>query len=246
LERRSRVEEQTGSDDLLRRFEFTNRMDESGMFFLLFHTHTHAHTHAHAQHACGDDPTTFCTMVLQYACDDTLKSVRDGYPSGALQDADENNANYDPKYMKASFQRNNGDGTNTIPVDAQSAVDTEYGMHESFDYYQKCSNVERNHGLYNADRRLGCDARYTRQQPNGNRYGYIVSLSLYLSSHTHTHTQTNKQINKTLGTNVTKREITIRTGILLRGETLLCSQLIQRGVRTIVRTLQMSRTDSSV
>ena len=124
------------------------------------------------QHACGDDPTTFCTMVLQYACEDTLAHVRDGYPSGDLQDADANNANYSPKYMKASFQRNNGDGTTTIPTDAQSASDTEYGMHESFEYYTKCSNVERNHGLYIADRNLGCDARSTRQQPNGARYGY--------------------------------------------------------------------------
>ena len=45
-------------------------------------------------------------------------------------------------------------------------------MHESFEYYTKCSNVERNHGLYIADRNLGCDARSTRQQPNGARYGY--------------------------------------------------------------------------
>lgn len=124
------------------------------------------------QHACGDDPTTFCTMVLQYACEDSMPGVRDGYPSGNLEDADENNAQYDPKYMKASFQRNNFDGTTTIPTDTTSAVDKEYGMHESYDYYQKCSSVERNHGLYLADQRLGCDARYTRQQPGGQRYGY--------------------------------------------------------------------------
>ena len=64
-----------------------------------------------------------------------------------------NNAAYSPKYMKASFQRNNGDGTTTIPTDAQSASDTN----------MVCTNLSIttpsvrawvNHGLYIADRNL--------------------------------------------------------------------------------------------
>ena len=109
------------------------------------------------QHACGNDPTTFCTMILQYTCE-TRRSCFRRVPLGRSSRCRREQRGLLTEIHESFVQRNNGDGTTTIPTDAQSASDTEYGMHESFDYYTKCSNVERNHGLYIADRNLGCDA----------------------------------------------------------------------------------------
>lgn len=124
------------------------------------------------QHACGASPSTHCDVVVQYACEDTLPNLRDGYPSGATVNADGNNGDYNPPYQRASFQRNNNDGTNQISENTQS--DTEYGQHESFELYdQWCEGRERNNGLFTADQNLNrADARATRQNPNGNRNGF--------------------------------------------------------------------------
>ena len=98
------------------------------------------------QHACGSDPTTHCTMVLQYACDDSLPGVRDGYPSGGLTPSPTNGRVYDPPYMEAKFTTNNKDGTTTISQGTKDNV--EFGMHENYDYYLSCVNRERNKGNY--------------------------------------------------------------------------------------------------
>jgi len=144
------------------------------------------------QHACGASPSTHCDVVVQYACEDTLPNLRDGYPSGATVNADGNNGDYNPPYQRAAFQRNNNDGTNQISENTQS--DTEYGQHESFELYdQWCEGRERNGGLFLADQNLNrADARATRQNPNGNRNGfecaeerdyfpYVLLLSLSFS-----------------------------------------------------------------
>eukprot|EP00501_MAST-03F_sp_TOSAG23-6_P000437 GSMAST32.ASY1.ANO1.449.1 assembled CDS len=105
------------------------------------------------QHACGDNPSTNCNFVIQYACEDTMPGLRDGYPSGNLQNV-------------------NNQGNNNAPL-ANTATDTEYGMNENLAWYQTCQNTERNKGLYVADQDLnGNDARFTRQNPNGNRSGF--------------------------------------------------------------------------
>lgn len=97
------------------------------------------------QHSCGD-PNNHCELVVQYMCGDL---VRDGTT------------------------------TNTIPSNrwdcdrADCNTDMEYGMHESFEYYQECKARERNKGLFTADQQLkGHGAKYTRQNNNGNRRGY--------------------------------------------------------------------------
>jgi hypothetical protein len=151
------------------------------------------------QHACGDDPSTYCQVVIQYACeeytsaaqaatagpntDDRLgvgnsAGLRDGYPSGPNADAGGNNgADNAVAYKKATFATNgqNGDGTNTIPFDTNNpsaSAQTEFGMHETFGFYQACTQSLRNKGLYTADQNLNRnDARATRQNPNGNRRG---------------------------------------------------------------------------
>lgn len=123
------------------------------------------------QHGCGSNPNIHCQFIIQYACEDYLPGVRDGYPSGPLAS---NDNEFD--YYKATFQVNNADGTNRIPENEEGAAEWEYGMHENYEYYQKCSLYSRNYGLYHADRPInGRDARYTRQNQNANRHGFECS-----------------------------------------------------------------------
>jgi hypothetical protein len=57
------------------------------------------------QHACGQNDNVNCETIVQYACEDTLPSLRDGYPSGALVEGDSNNDGY----CHATYQFNNAD-----------------------------------------------------------------------------------------------------------------------------------------
>jgi len=68
------------------------------------------------QHGCGDNPSTHCTVLLQYACENTMPGLRDGYPTGGTQDQPDG-GDYNPAYRQGTFQNNdqNQDGTNTIP-----------------------------------------------------------------------------------------------------------------------------------
>jgi hypothetical protein len=67
-----------------------------------------------------------------------------------------------------------GATTNTIPATDTQSLDPSYGMHESYQFYEKCDMRLRNTGLFTADQELnGVRATYTRQEPNGNdRYGF--------------------------------------------------------------------------
>ena len=98
------------------------------------------------QHSCGPDSNVNCDIILQYACEDNLRD---------------------------------GEVINTIPVNSENCKDNDcnsdyrFGMHEDYQSYQHCSLRERNKGLFTADRHLrGQDARFTRQENNGARYGY--------------------------------------------------------------------------
>jgi hypothetical protein len=97
------------------------------------------------QHSCGAENND-CELIIQYMCDDWL---RDGTTTNRIPD---NNANC---YL---------DDCDT---------DLEYGRQESFQYRYNCSARTRNMGLFTANQDMnGNDARYTRQNPNANRYGY--------------------------------------------------------------------------
>jgi hypothetical protein len=129
------------------------------------------------QHGCGgnsiDDPALQnCNIVLQYACDNT---------------------NTDPAMALAL---RDGTTTNQINTDGTTANE---GIHESVEYYRECSTRSRNQGmptlvaasallprfshavcvcvlaplgLFTADQNLnGNTARFTRQNPNGDRSG---------------------------------------------------------------------------
>jgi hypothetical protein len=98
------------------------------------------------QHSCGN-PNNNCEMIIQYMCDDLIRD---------------------------------GTSTKTIPTNPAECnnndcdTDPEYGRQESAAWYQNCINRERNKGLFIANQNLNNrrDARYTRQNPNGNRRGY--------------------------------------------------------------------------
>lgn len=97
------------------------------------------------QHSCGDENNN-CEIIIQYMCG---PEVRDG----------------------ATVQ--------TIPDRISSCPggncnnQTEYGMHEDMMYYMRCMTRKRNTGLFTADQTLRhTSARFTRQNPNGERYGY--------------------------------------------------------------------------
>lgn len=96
------------------------------------------------QHACGDNPKTYCQIVLQYMCEDTGGAgIRDGQNTNTVQNPEEN----PPDYNR--------------------------GRHEPYQFYRACEERERNKGLFISDRNLnGDEAIYTRQNNNGNRHGY--------------------------------------------------------------------------
>lgn len=102
-----------------------------------------------AQHSCGGSNKARCEIILQYMCNDTSPGIRDGYPPN----------NQDP-------------ATETIPETEVVANGAKYGQHETFAYWERCKTRERNTGLYIADRTVGNQARATRQNQGGTRYGY--------------------------------------------------------------------------
>lgn len=127
------------------------------------------------QHGCGPSTKTSCMINIQLGTEFTMSGLRDGYPSGGLQDVPGNN---NDGREEGKFNTNNQDGTNTIPANANDSQNVEYGRHELFSAagdpttYQACTKTERNKGLYTADQNLaGNTAQFTRQNPNGGRSG---------------------------------------------------------------------------
>jgi len=66
------------------------------------------------------------------------------------------------------------DGTTTtrVPDNAEESQDPQYGIQETYAYYQDCKNRERNKGLFIADKNPINSARGTRQNPGGTRHGF--------------------------------------------------------------------------
>ena len=64
------------------------------------------------QHGCGPDNNVECDIVLQYACEDSMPYLRDGYPTGDPIDRG------DDGYKKAEFvsAEQDQDGTRQIPM----------------------------------------------------------------------------------------------------------------------------------
>ncbi|XP_076811117.1 protein DD3-3-like [Clavelina lepadiformis] len=96
------------------------------------------------QHSCGDQ-NNHCDTILQYTCGNL---VRDGTTTSTIPDNPAQCENLDCN------------------------EDRRYGMHEDYFYYADCKLRSRNKGLYTADRNVGSSATKTRQNQNGNRFGY--------------------------------------------------------------------------
>ena len=100
-----------------------------------------------SQHSCGVNSNVNCDVVIQYACGD---EIRDGQTTNTIPENQSQCANND---------------CNT---------DFEYGMHENYQNWQHCHLRNRNERVFPADRHLNnrLNARFTRQEENGERYGY--------------------------------------------------------------------------
>ena len=107
------------------------------------------------QHACNN-PKVHCNIVIQYLCGD---EVRDGTVTTTIPDDETESAST---------------VTRTNPVTGEQEEVFEYGMHESYQYYQDCKARHRNLGLFTADQNMNGRnaARNTRQDNNGNRRGF--------------------------------------------------------------------------
>ncbi|CAD5117333.1 DgyrCDS6118 [Dimorphilus gyrociliatus] len=105
------------------------------------------------QHSCHD-VNGHCEIIMQYMCNENL---RDGATIKTI-----------PENQKECSN-------------ADCDTDYEYGMHESYTHYLQCLTRARNEHLYTADqipvnrrnkRNKVKDSTYTRQNKNGQRYGY--------------------------------------------------------------------------
>jgi len=119
------------------------------------------------QHGCGGNDENNphkdnCQLILQYTCQPDTNTpdkytIRDGTTTQTQEYTK-------PKEeeTKAEFETRK---------DENVAKDRAYV--EEFEFYDKCQTRERNKELFTADQTLkGTSAKYTRQNPNGNRYGY--------------------------------------------------------------------------
>lgn len=95
------------------------------------------------QHSCNNKISN-CDFIIQYMCDD---SIRDGSDTRTIPEND-----------------------SQCQGDCNS--DMRFGMNENQDYYNICKRRIRNKGLFVAEQNLRDPAIFTRQNPNGNRYGY--------------------------------------------------------------------------
>lgn len=127
------------------------------------------------QHGCGGNEDTNpqkqnCIIVLQYACQDDVPEPRGGDDSFR-----NGKTTATPKFTKPSST----DETQQQKNSRRSGdLDRDRGLHESWDMYNKCFTRQRNQGLFTAVQILGknnlgySSAIHTRQNPNGNQYGY--------------------------------------------------------------------------
>lgn len=120
------------------------------------------------QHGSGGNDVTNphkmnSDIVLQYMCQPahdklTGDSVRNGINTNTPNFKASNNK----QESLASYRKRKAGN-----------VDVNRGMHESWEWYDKCRRRERNQGLFTADQRLaGKGSIYTRQNPTGTRRGY--------------------------------------------------------------------------
>lgn len=127
------------------------------------------------QHGCGgnedDNPHKLnCNFVLQYMCQPDVGTVspdtiRNGVNTNTNDYEAPKNGETQADFAKRKAAKNK--------YGAGNSKDSR-GMHERFEWYDKCKQRERNKGLFTADQDLRNKnkAINTRQNRNGNRRGY--------------------------------------------------------------------------
>jgi len=104
-----------------------------------------------AQHGCGaGHPKVDCDIILQYMCHPTL---RDGLVTGTINKDNMEDMEEDPKTGEQTWK---------------------FGMHEPYEYFEKCEKRQRNVGLFIADQDIPDNAKATRtrQENNNNPHGF--------------------------------------------------------------------------
>ena len=126
-----------------------------------------------SQHGCGENTDVHCQVIIQYACEDTLDpdgtyAFRDGKKryTGAPRDGT-------PRDVKDAATDLIKDINDEKNGKADTTENRRFGLHETQKHYLDCRTRRRNGGLFTADQKVNRrDARGTRQNPNGNRYGF--------------------------------------------------------------------------
>ncbi|XP_036355112.1 protein DD3-3-like [Octopus sinensis] len=123
------------------------------------------------QHGCGITNDTNpskrqCNIVLQYMCQKLIVEN----PRDRLRDGTSTNT-------QAYIYRNGYPANLRTYNSYKSIVRTDRGLHENWDWYDKCMQREQNGGLFSADQKLTVRNGYirstsTRQNRNGARRGY--------------------------------------------------------------------------
>ena len=130
--------------------QYDSSLPGAGKGVMYFYEESYLHIEWTNQHGCGNaQKNVKCELVLQYTCDEDW-------------------------YEMTNPDLRDGTTTNTVPATEAGAANPQFGLHEPLAMYQNCLERERNKGLYIADQNLGGNrdrARFTRQNPNGNRRG---------------------------------------------------------------------------
>jgi hypothetical protein len=119
------------------------------------------------QHGCGgnedDNPNKMnCNLVFQYMCEPNTATGNEKF---RMKDGIQRNTQ---NYQNPKSNENENEFINR-----KNQVDVNRVYQESFESYDKCTQRDRNNGLFTADQRLRSKgAKYTRQNPKGNRRGY--------------------------------------------------------------------------
>ena len=122
------------------------------------------------QHGGGSNQNVYSDIILQVSCEETEV----GLENGAFSFTDDCGTPGLLCQPRDGTPIHNQDQENHATIDDNVDDQDNYrkGRHESYQYYQRCKNLERNKGLWIADRNInGNDARFSRQNDNGARRG---------------------------------------------------------------------------
>jgi len=133
------------------------------------------------QHGAGGNPNMHSDIIWQYMTDDEYEQDNEfGELLGnrRLRDGTPVNNNDDDNTNDEATTRIGGDGNGNnayANLDKGDVADGRYGYQEPINNYKLCAYTSRNKGLFTADQEMRGNrksARYTRQDNNGQRYGF--------------------------------------------------------------------------